>query len=52
MFPNRCSATSVVFRLFVYLSPKRRTPASVVSQTFQTSPLQLTFRLDNHRLNS
>ena len=43
LFPNRGSATSVVFHLLVYHSLKSRTLPSVVFQPFQTYPLQLTF---------
>ena len=31
LFPNCCSATSFLFHLVVYLSPKRRTPSQNIS---------------------
>ena len=36
LFSNRCSVTSFLFHLLVYLSPKRQTPPSVDSQTVLT----------------
>ena len=36
LFPNRCSATSFLFHLLVYLSPKRQPLPSVDSQTVLT----------------